>query len=158
MAKAGYEIMTGAEVALSAATTKTVLGVRAGSAFALDLLKVQVHGLASGSSAPGFEPVLFEVCTATFATNAPGTNSTTVTPAQKYGRVLTHGMTAARNWTSEPTVLTVIDEFLFHPQTGFKEWTPFGATPDTALNEGFVLRLNSDNALSVRAGMLVERS
>lgn len=158
MAKAGYAIKTEAEVALTAATTKSILGVRAGSSFALDLLKVQVHGLASGSSAPGFEPVLFEVCLATFATNAPGTNSTTVTPVQTYGRVLTHGMTAARAWTAEPTALTVLDEFLFHPQTGFKEWIPFGATYDCGLNEGFVLRLNSDNALSVRATMNVERN
>lgn len=157
MAKAGYSIVTGAEVALSAATTKSVLGVRANAAFGLDLLLVQIGFLASGTSAPGFEPVLVEVCYCTFATNPPGTNSTSVTPVQNYGRVLTHGVTAARNWTAEPTVLTVIDEFAVHPQSGYKEWRPLGATPDSAFSEGFVIRCNSDNAVSLRAAMLVER-
>jgi hypothetical protein len=157
MAKAGYSVMTGAEVALSAATTKTVLGVKAHANFGLDLIAIQFAALASGSSAPGFEPILVEIMYATWATNSPGTNSTSVTPVQEYGRSVTVGFTAGRNWTSEPTALTAIDEFLVHPQTGYKEWRPFGATPDCALSEGFVIRCNSDNALSVRAAMRVER-
>jgi hypothetical protein len=156
--KAGYFVGTGAEVALTAATTKSILGVKAHANSGLDLLEIAIHALASGSSAPGFEPVLVELCYATWATNSPGTNSTTVTPVQRYGRVLTAGFTAARTWTAEPTTLTPIGEFMVHPQTGWQQWPPFGATPDCALAEGFVLRCNSDNALSVRAELLVERA
>jgi hypothetical protein len=155
--KAGYSVMTGAEVALSAATTKTILGVKAHANSGLDLLRIALHALASGSTAPGFEPILVELCYATFATNSPGTNSTSVTPVQEYGRVLTAGFTAGRTWTTEPTTLTPIDEFALHPQTGWQIWPPFGSTPDSALAEGFVLRCNSDNAVSVRAKLLVER-
>lgn len=157
MAKAGYSVLTGAEVALSAATTKSILGVKSHANFGLDLTMVGVHALASGSSAPGYEPILVEVCYATWATNAPGTNSTTVTPVQEYGRSIAVGFTAARTWSAEPTVLTPIDEFMVHPQTGWQVWRPLGATPDCAVSEGFVIRMNSDNALSVRAMMRVER-
>ena len=155
--KAGYTVMTGAEVALSAATTEYVLGVKAHANFGLDLLSIAVHALASGSSAPGFEPILVELCYSTWASNSPGTNSTSVTPVQTYGRSLTVGFTAARDWTAAPTSLTPIDEFMVHPQTGWQVWPPFGATPDCALAEGWVLRVNSDNAVSMRAMMKVER-
>jgi hypothetical protein len=155
--KAGYSVMTGAEVALSAATTEYVLGVKAHANFGLDLLSFAVHALASGSSAPGFEPILVELCAATWATNSPGTASTSVTPVQEYGRSIAVGFTAARDWSSAPTALTPIDEFPVHPQTGWQVWRPFGATPDCAVSEGWVLRVNSDNAVSMRAQMKVER-
>lgn len=150
--------MTGAEVSLSAATTKSVLGIKSHANFGLDLLMVAVHALASGSSAPGYEPILVEVCYSTWATNSPGTNSTSVTSVQEYGRVIAVGSTAARSWSSEPTTLTVIDEFMVHPQTGWQVWRPPGQTPDCAVSEGFVIRMNSDNALSVRAMMKTERA
>jgi hypothetical protein len=45
---------------------------------------------------------------ATFATNGPGTNSTTVTPAKRdTGRAETVQGTHAKTWTVEPTVLTL---------------------------------------------------
>jgi hypothetical protein len=156
--KAGYSVMTGAEVALTAATTKSVLGVKAHANSGLDLLSFAIHALASGTSAPGFEPILVELCYSTWATQSPGTASTSVTPVQEYGRVMAAGFTAARTWTTEPTTLTVIDEFMVHPQTGWQVWRPFGVTPDCALAEGFALRCNSDNALSIRAMMKVERA
>ena len=155
--KAGYACMTEGEVSLSAATTKTIIGVKAHANSGLDLLSVAVHALASGSSAPGFEPILVEVMYATWASNSPGTASTSTTPRQRYGRVLTAGFTSGKNWTTEPTTLTPIDEFALHPQTGWKEWYPLGSTPDCALAEGFVVRMNSDNAVAVRATLLVER-
>jgi hypothetical protein len=158
VAKVGYTCGTEGEVSLSAATTKTIIGVKAHANSGLDLLKVAIHALASGSSAPGFEPILVEVMYATWASNSPGTNSTSTTPRQVYGRVLTAGFTAGKNWTAEPTTLTPIDgEFALHPQTGWMEWKPYGATPDCALAEGFVVRCNSDNAVAVRANLLVER-
>ena len=57
-------------------------------------------------------PCLIEVCTATFATNSPGTNSTSVTPAKTQPDIdATIQATAAKLWSSEPTVLTAVDIF-----------------------------------------------
>lgn len=154
MARAVYRAHAGADVALVAATAKSVLGIRGGTAFALVLRRVAVYfdGIAAGT-----EPVLVEWCYATFATNAPGTSSTTETPVQTGGRVLAHGMTAASNWTAEPTVLTVLEEELVHPQMGKAEWLPPGDEFDTALNEGFVIRCTAPNAVNVRPSITVER-
>lgn len=145
-----YSVTVGADVALSAATAKTVLGWRAGSAFGLELMMASVAFDGNGSSAPTNEPILVELGTCTFGANAPGTNSTSETPTQWGGRVLTHGTTAGSNWTAEPTTITVIDEFLVHGQSGLKEFFPLGQEPDTALNEGFVLRITSPAAVNCR--------
>lgn len=153
MAAPIYTVAAGADVALVATTAKSVLGWRAGASFALMLKMISITFDQSGSAAPTNEPVLVELCTCTFATNAPGTNSTSETPAQWNGRVLTHGTTAASNWTAEPTVLTVEDEWLIHPQSGMKEYYPLGDEPDTALNEGFVLRVTAPNAVNCRPAM-----
>jgi hypothetical protein len=157
MAKAGYSAITGADVALAAATAKSILGLKSGAAFGIDLIGVSCAFDQSGAGASTNEPVLVEVCYCTFATNSPGTASTTVTPLQKYGRVLAHGTTAARTWTTEPTALTVIDEFLVHPQSGFKEWIPLGNSPDCAFAEGFVIRCTAPNIVNARAVMNFER-
>lgn len=154
-----YAVSAGADVALSAATAKSIIGIRAGASFSIELLMASVAFDQSGSAAPTNEPITVELCTATFATNAPGTNSTTITPAQFGGPVLTHGMTAARNWTTEPTVLAVIDEFLVHPQAGLKEYFPLGGEPNPGgLNNGFVLRVTAPNAVNARASLRVARN
>lgn len=155
MAKAGYSAPTGAAVALSAATAKSVIGVKSGSAFGIDLKKLRVSF--DGVTATAV-PVLVELCYATFATNSPGTNSTSVTPAQVYGRVIAHGTTAARNWTTEPTVLTVLDEWLLTPNGGTVLYDlPLGDTPDSAVSEGFTLRLTAPATVNARATMWWER-
>lgn len=155
MAKAGYSAATGAAVALSAATAKSVLGVKSGAAFGVDLKKLRVSFDGVTASAV---PVLVELCYATFATNAPGTNSTSVTPAQVYGRVIAHGVTAARTWTAEPTVLTVLDEWLLTPNGGLALYDiPLGDTPDSAVAEGFTVRLTAPATVNARATLWWER-
>ena len=48
----------------------------------------------------------------TFATNAPGTNSTTYTPVKKDpGRAETIQTSAATAWTTEPTVKTLDEQY-----------------------------------------------
>jgi len=156
MAKAGYSAVTGGAVALSAATARTVLGVKAGAAFGLDLLGFEVSFDGVSSSAV---PVLVEACYCTWATNGPGTNSTSVTPAQTYGRALTAGFTAGKTWTTEPTALTVIKEMLLTPNGGLLSYRwPLGTTPDSALAEGFALRLTAPAGVNVRASIDVERA
>ena len=155
MAKAGYSIVTGGAVALSAATAKSILGVRSHANFGLDLKKVRVGF--DGVTATAV-PVLVELCYATFATNAPGTASTSVTPLQEYGRSIAVGATAAKNWTTEPTVLTVLDEWLLTPNGGLVlyDW-PLGDTPDCAVSEGWVIRCTAPATVNVRAAMHYER-
>lgn len=157
MAKAGYAASTGAAVALTAATAKSILGIKSHANFGLDLKKYRIGFDGISASAV---PVLVELCYATFATNSPGTNSTSVTPVQIYGRAITVGATAARTWTAsnEPTVLTVIEEHLLTPNGGLEVYDfPLGDTPDSAVSEGFVIRLNAPAAVNARATMVFER-
>lgn len=159
MAKAGYSVTTGGAVALSAATAKTVLGVRANAAFGLDLKKVRVSFDGTTASAV---PVLVELCYCTWATNGTmGTNNTTLTSAvtQLYGRTIAHGVTAGKAWTSEPTVLSVLDEWLLSPNGGLVIYDyPLGDTPDCAVSEGFAVRVTAPAAVNARAALQWERS
>lgn len=153
--KCGYSSTTAAAVALSAATAKSVLGHRANAAFGLEWVKGGIYFDGVTASAV---PVLVEFCAATFATNAPGTSSTSVTPIQTYGRALTHGQTAARTWTAEPTVLSVIQERLITPNGGVWEWETFEKSrPDCGFSEGFVIRCTAPAAVNCRSGIDVER-
>jgi hypothetical protein len=155
MAKAGYITSTEGAVALSAATAKSILGVAAPSSFGVDLKKFRVAF--DGVTASNV-PVLIELCYATFATNGPGTNSTSTTVDQMYGRSITAGFTAAKNWTTEPTELTPLEEWLLTPAGGTIVYDyPLGDTPDTAVSNGFVLRLNAPATVNVRATFLFER-
>lgn len=153
--KAGYMASTEGAVALSAATAKTILGVVAPATFGLDLKKFRVAFDGVTASAV---PVLIELCYSTFATNSPGTNSTAITERQVYGRSIAIGAVAAKTWTTEPTVLTVIEEFLLTPNGGviFYDY-PLGDTPDSAVSEGFAIRCTAPATVNVRATIWWEK-
>ncbi len=157
MAKAGYVLPTGGAVALAAATAKTVLCVIAPSSFGIDLKKVRIgfDGVTSAAV-----PVLCELMTSTLATNStPGTNNTTGTVAQIYGRSITAGFTGFYASTSEPTVLTLFDSFLLTPTGGLLFYDyPLGDTPDTAVSAGIVLRCTAPATVNVRASFTFERT
>lgn len=153
MAAPIYSIITGGAVALVASTAKSVLGVKAhaNSGIQLSALKLGFDATAAGTC-------LVEVCYCTWATDSPGTNSTSVTPVQKSGRVLTAGFTAGKNWTTEPTSLTVLDEFLLSINQGTALVDiPLGNEYDSALAEGFVIRLTSSANVNVRGTIDVSR-
>lgn len=58
-------------------------------------------------------PALIEIGQCTFATNSPGTNSTSVTPKPyDNGRPETIQSSAGKLWTAEPTVITIVEDFL----------------------------------------------
>lgn len=150
-----YSAITGGAIALSAATAKSVLGVKAHANSGILLKKARVGFDGATSTAV---PVLVEVCYSTWATNSPGTNSTSVTPTQLNGRVLTVGATFGKTWTAEPTTLTVLDELLIHPQGGvFWYDIPLGDEYDCALAEGFVIRLTSPATVNARATLHASR-
>lgn len=140
----GYSVGVGADISLAANTTQSILGIRAGASFGLKLKKVSLGSRGSGSSIPTAVPLLVEVCSCTFATNGTaGTNNTSETVIQTYGRVLASGMTAMSAWTAEPTVLTILDEYSLHPQQLMKEGLPFSEEFDCDLNNGFVMRVTN---------------
>jgi hypothetical protein len=146
-------------VALTANTARSVLGVLAPAAFGLELKKVRVglYGV-NASGVPGD----IELCPATFVTQPPGAapvTSTVVTPQQLYGRVIPAGFLAASAWTTEPTVLTVIDAFPLTPNGGLVIYDlPLGDSPDCGPGTGFVLRARYPAAVTVSATFWVERA
>jgi hypothetical protein len=155
MAAVGYTAVTGGAVALAAATAKSVLGVKAHANSGLQIkgFEIAFDGITSSAV-----PVLVEIGYCTFGANSPGTNSTSVTPAQAYGRALTAGFTAGKTWTTEPTTITVLKEFLVAPDKGlFAYQFPLGQEPDTALGEGFVIRVTAPAIVNCRASLTVER-
>jgi len=150
-----YTAITGGAIALTAATAKTILGWKAHANSGLLLLEYQVAFDGVTASAV---PVLVEICYCTWATNAPGTNSTSVTPVQTSGRVLTVGATAGKTWSTEPTVLSVMEEKLLTPNGGLLIYNyPLGTEPDCALGEGFALRVTAPAIVNVRATLTVAR-
>jgi hypothetical protein len=155
MAKAGYGTSTEGAVALAAATAKSILGVNAPAQFGVDLISFSVGFDGVTASAV---PVLVELCYCTFATNPPGTNSTSTTVDQEYGRAITAGFVAAKTWTTEPTVVTPLREFLLTPAGGLviRDF-PLGQTLDSAVSNGFVLRCNAPAVVNVRADFRFER-
>lgn len=155
MSKAGYSAPSAAVVALSATVAKTVIGVLAPAQFGVDLTKLRLGFDGVTASAV---PVQIEICQATFATNPPGTASTTITPVQVYGRAITAGFTAASNWTTEPTVLVVADAWSLTPNGGTLVYDfPFPGTFDSAVSVGFAIRLTAPAAVNVRPTIFFER-
>lgn len=152
-----YKCSTEGAVALTAATAKTVIGVKAhaNSGLLWSAFKIGFDGV----TATGV-PVLIELCYCTWATNSPGTNSTSTTPRQTGGRILTAGFTSGKTWTAgnEPTTLTVYDDSLLTPNGGVIWYdVPLGKEWDSALAEGFAVRLTAPAIVNVRAVMEVAR-
>ncbi|MFG2076963.1 hypothetical protein [Nonomuraea maritima] len=153
MAKTGYSVVSPA-VSLSANTARSVLGVLAPSSFGLEVKKIRVSTLGTAVAVPGD----IQLCAATFASNLPGTASTSVTPQQLYGRSIPAAFTAAHTWTSEPTELVVLDAWSLSPNSGTVLYDlPLGDSPDCGPGTGFVLRARFADAVSVAATLWVER-
>src|SRR4051812_29822420 len=98
-----YVCDTEGSVGLTSTTAKTVVGAKAHANSGLMLLGFTVTLDGATSTAV---PALIEPCYITWASNGPGTNSTSTTPRQTNGRVLTAGFTSGKTWTTEPTTLT----------------------------------------------------
>lgn len=150
-----YTCSSEGAVALAAATAKSVIGVKAHANSGLLLKKIRFSF--DGVTASAI-PVLIELCYSTWATNGPGTNSTSTTPRQRGGRALTAGFTSGKTWTTEPTALTVVEDQLITPNGGALWYDfPLGDEDDCALAEGWTLRFTAPAAVNVRAIMSVSR-
>lgn len=148
---AGYVIDTNGDVALAAATAKTVLSAinAANGLIRIPELSVSFDGTSSTA-----EPVTVELCSSTEATAGTGTAHTIV---QCRGAARTAQFTAKRAFTAEPTVLTVLKRWLVHPQTGITVPAPLGREPEqTTTADALVLRCTAPAAVNCQAYMEVE--
>ena len=138
------------------ATIKTVVGAKAhaNSGLLLTGFVISFDGVTASAV-----PVLCELSYCTWATNSPGTASTSTTPRQIQGRVLTAGFTAGRNWTTQPTVLTpIFPAFTLTPNGGTLIYDfPLGEEPDCAFGEGFALTVTAAATVGFRGGITVSR-
>lgn len=144
-------------VTLTASTALFLVGVKAHANSGILLKKLHL-GLNSVTAAD--QPPLIEVMYCTWATNGPGTNSSSITPVQVGGRVIAAGFTAASTWTASPTVVTLADAFYLPPNgTGLYD-IPLGDEFDSALAEGYVIRITpgaSATAMKASGGLYVSR-
>lgn len=147
-----YSINSGSSaVALSAATAKTVLGVVAASAVTARLAELGVSF--DGATATAV-PVLVELCDSSGAT--AGTPGATPTPKQVRGATRTAQCTAGNAYSAEPTTLTVIRQWLVHPQTGMVVQFPLGREPEHTGAGGLFIRCTAPATVNVRAYMEFE--
>jgi hypothetical protein len=131
-------------IALTATTAKSVGGLKAPSNQVVKILEVSAsHDGSTSSNAPD----VTDIGRCTFATNAPGTNSTSYTPGKKDpGRGETVQTTAATNWTTEPTVITVFRSINLAQYNGLYHYISPFANPFVVIGgQGLVLRQNSPN-------------
>lgn len=141
-------------VSVAANTTKTVFGVKADSGHAIDLLGL-AFSLDQATPTATDKAILVEFCACTFATNAPGTNSTAVTVDQESGPRVAETFAAGKNWTAEPTVVNPLRPFDCDPyKFTYERDHPLGESPDFAAAEGFVIRVTNpsgNQSVNVRA-------
>jgi hypothetical protein len=126
-----YGVTFGGGTALATnSTTRTIVGIKCPANQANRIWGFDV-GFDGTTSTNG--PAYCELDTNTWATNAPGTNSTSVTPnPNDSARPETIQSTAAKAWTTEPTVLSPVELFFIPNYMGsgivFTPLTkPFGA-------------------------------
>lgn len=121
---AGYTVESNGDIALTAATAKTVLSVINASN---SLIRITELSACFDGTSGTAEPVTVELC---YSTQAGAGTTTSHTVAQVRGATRTVQATAARNYTAEPTTLTVWKRWLVHPQTGLSLQFPLGREPE----------------------------
>lgn len=148
---AGYVIETTADVALSAATAKTILSAINAANGILRLTEASISFDGVSSTA---EPVVVELC---FSTEAGAGTATSHTIVQCRGATRTPQFTAKRNFTAEPTTLTVVRQWLIHPQTGITYPLPLGREIEQITTaDAICLRATAAAAVNSRGHMELE--
>jgi hypothetical protein len=138
-----YTVESNGDIALSAATTKSVLSVVTAANAPVKIVEIGVSFDGTSSTA---EPVTVELCSSTEAT--AGT-STSHTIAQTGGVPRTAQASGKRNFTVEPTTLTVLKRWLVHPQAGMVLQFPLGREPmQTTTSDAIVLRCTAPAAVN----------
>jgi hypothetical protein len=142
-------------VGLTTATAKSVVGVLAATNICLNAngFVASFDGATSSNA-----PVVVEICTCTFATNGPGTNSASQTPAKNdTGRAETIQATAGNTWTAEPTVVTPYKNIDIGQFNGAYEFVVPFSTPIVFIGgKGGVIRCTSPNGVNCSADIAAE--
>lgn len=144
-------------VALAAGVAKTVVGVKAAANVALKVLEAAVSQDGAVSSNA---PVVVDFGRCTFATNGPGTNSTSITlgnTKRDPGRAETIQATAAYGWSTEPTVVTPQHSKDIGQYNGLYHYiNPFASPHIVPGGQGFVIRGNSPNNVNTTGHLTIE--
>lgn len=145
---AGYTVETAGDVALSAATAKTVLNVIPATNAPLRIVEV---GVSFDGTSTTDTPIVVELCASTQAT--AGTK-TTQAPVQIRGPLRTVQAAGARSYSAEPTVLTTLKRWRIHPQAGILYLLPLGreieAYDVASATKGLCLRVTSAQSMNVQ--------
>lgn len=138
----GWSAVAQGVTAASAGTPKTVLNVIAAANRTVKVKEVGVGFIGASGTA---KPVLVELCQSTQA--GAGSGSSAVTPiAESVNNQNTVQATAAKGYTSEPTALTVVRTWRFHPQGGGVVQFPLGSEIESGINDGVCLRVTFESA------------
>ncbi len=142
-------------VALTATTAKSVVGVKAATNVVVKITEVSASfdGATSTNA-----PAVCELMQSTFGANGPGTNSTSVTPPKRdTGRAETIQATAAKNWTTEPTTLTLQQSVDIGQYNGaLVKMFPFASPFVVIGGQGVVHRVTSPNNVNCSGGLMGE--
>lgn len=149
---ARYTVETNGDIALSAATAKTIMNVINATN---GLIRIVEIGVSFDGTSATAEPVTVELCNSTQAT--AGT-STAHTILQTGGPTRTVQATAARNYTAEPTTLTVLKRWLVHPAGGgIIVQFPLGREPEQVTTaDGLCIRCTAPATVNVQGYMEFE--
>lgn len=141
---ARYTVESNGDIALTAATAKSVLSVINASNGLVRLTEmcVSFDGVTAAA-----EPVTVELCS---STEAGAGTATSHTIAQSGGPPRTVQATAKRNFSAEPTALTVLKRWLIHPQgLPFTLQFPLGREPEQVVTaDALVLRCTAPAAVN----------
>lgn len=147
-----YGVNVGANVALVAATPKTVLAALSGDAFGLELTGLDLGSLGVTASDV---PMLVEICK--WDGSGDGT-ATAETPIQLSGLDIDPGFTAFSNYSVEPTALTVVRELTLTPNAATLVLPLFeDDLVQVGPTDGFAIRLTATVNVNIRPGMRVKR-
>jgi hypothetical protein len=147
MVRSGTSATVTTPVALSAATTKTVVAVLGSTADTIALKRIRVS---FNSVAAADVPALVEVGIIT----ALGTVSA-VTPVQVAGSSVASSCTAGYNATAESTYNRVFESTYVPVNNGLMEWWyPLGEEPQCDPSQGIAIRVTSPSAVSCLASIL----
>lgn len=144
-----------AEIALVAATAKTVLQI---TAAANRKVKVASWGISFDGIVVTEEPVLVELIRSTTAgTGSASPPTGTKLDDDEAGSI---GYTAAHNFTAEPTMGDIVDAITVHPQGIYQIWFPESWEVYTSLEAGTAdwlnIRCTAPSAVDVIAKMFCE--
>lgn len=149
---AGYTVETTGDIALTAATARTILNVINAATGSIRLVELSVS---FDGVTPTAEPVTVELCS---STQAGAGSSTAHTLVQCRGVTRTAQATAARAYSSEPTVLTVLKRWLVPAFGGLLVIQfPLGREPEQVTTvDGLCLRCTAPANVSVQGYLEVE--